>query len=124
MRSRGKSIRCEEIRMEWLLFLVRDFLGGGVGFLAPGATAAPLKSPTYGRIWRINHPCRAEADSSLLHILYLNRRKLVRTHDTTAISIPRVASAEPADDVLTARRTAVDDHDPRYSSFISDVNDL
>ena len=35
MRSRGKSIRCEEIRMEWLLFLVRDFLGGGVGFLAP-----------------------------------------------------------------------------------------
>ena len=54
MRSRGKSIRCEEIRMEWLLFLVRDFLGGGVGFLAPGATAAPLKSPTYGRIWKIN----------------------------------------------------------------------
>ena len=79
---------------------------------------------TRGRMSKINRPCRVQADSLLLQNLYLNRCKLVRTHDTTAISMPMVASTQPADDLLTVRRTAVDDHDPRYAGFISDVNDL
>ena len=78
-----------------------------------------------GRMSKTSYP-RPGSTSIPLHLnnLYLYRRKLVRIHDTTAISIPMVASTQPADDLLTVRRTAMDDHDPRYAGFISNVNDL